>query len=341
LNAVETELLTRGYYETLNASNQFTSSNIWELQLKKQGQAWPALRETEAGMESANFLRDEIRPSVSIVFHGAPLSTNRWAMRDKDYEQAKPAGVYRVAVMGGSQVFGSGVTNEQTFEALLEDRLNSDDREPGDPKYEVLNFAVPAHCLTQHYALLESKVASFEPDAVLLVGSEREERCTARHLATIVSKGIDIPYEYLSQIVKKARVEKNTPFEQGFRRLKRYGAEIVRETYPRFASFCRERGIVPVYAYTPNVEDSLWVRHPEKEAHHMDVAKQAGFVVLNVADAYDGVDVMTLKVTPWDWHPNVLGHKLLADGLYDAFRQNEQGLGLRREQAQQASVVRQ
>jgi hypothetical protein len=73
----------------------------------------------------------------------------------------------------------------------------------------------------------------------------------------------------------------------------------------------------------------------------MDVAKQAGFVVLNVADAYDGVDVMTLKVTPWDWHPNVLGHKLLADGLYDAFRQNEQGLGLRRKPAQQASVVTQ
>jgi hypothetical protein len=319
----------------MNASNQFTNTNLWELYLKKNKTSWPPFRESEGGLETATFLRDEVRPSVSLVFHGAPLSTNRWAMRDQDYELKKPADVYRIAVLGGSTTFGGGVANNETFEAVLEDRLNAENRGTGSGKYEILNFSIPGHCLVQHLALLESKVVSFEPDAVLLIATSREDNCSAHHLAMVMAKGIEIPYDYLRQIVKKARVDKGTPFEQGFRRLKRHGEEILRETYPRFAKLCQEHGIVPVYAYTPIVQDNVGERDFEEDAHFMSLAKQAGFLVLDVSDAYVGQDAASLRVTPWDWHPSVLGHKLLADRLLQAFRQSEERLGLKRAQAKQ------
>jgi hypothetical protein len=335
LNAVEYERLTRGYYETVNAANQFNATNLGDLDLQKGNISWPPFRDTEAGQESATFIRNSVVPSVNIVFHGAPLSTNRFGIRDRDYEQRKPPGVYRIAQFGGSGPFGGGVANNETSEAVLEDRLNAENRGGRYAKYEILNFAIPDVCTPQHLALLEEKVVSFEPDVALLIASSREDTCSARHLAKVVSRGIDIPYEFLREIVRKAKVDRNTPFEHCFRRLNRYGEEIVQKVYLHFGRICREHGILPVYAYTPNIKATLRPRDAEKDARFMSFAKQAGFVVFDVSDAYEGHDAASLQVAPWDWHPNVLGHRLLADRLYEAFRQNEQSLGLKLAQAKE------
>jgi len=333
LNGVEVERLTRGYYEKVNAANQFSETNLSDLDQQKGNIAWPPLRDTPAGVESMTFIRNTVAPSVNIEFHGAPLSTNRWGMRDKDYEQQKPAGVYRIAVLGGSPAFGSGVANDQTFEALLEDHLNAQNHGERYVKYEVLNFSVPKNCTLQHLAMLESKVVAFEPDVALLIASSREDTCSARHLADVVKNGIDIPYDFLKEIVKKAGVNKDSPYEHCFRRLNRFGEEMLQGAYPYFVRICREHGILPACAYTPNVKATLRPRDLEKDARIIGFAREAGFQVLDVADAFEGRDAAQLQVTPWDWHPNVLGHQLLADRLYDAFRLNEQALGLELAQA--------
>ena len=50
----------------------------------------------------------------------------------------------------------------------------------------------------------------------------------------------------------------------------------------------------------------------------MDLASSAGFSVLDMSRAYDGVeDVSTLWVLPSDRHPNAKAHRLLADELYE------------------------
>lgn len=336
LNAVEVERLTRGYYEKVNAANQFSATNLLDLDQQKEGIVWPPLRDTEAGQESKTFIRNTIVPSVTIDFHGAPLSTNRWGMRDRDYEQQKPSKAYRIALLGGSPSFGSGVANDQTFEALLEDRLNAENRRDRYATYEILNFSIPKNCTIQHLALLESQVVSFEPDVVLLISSSREDTCSARHIADVVKNGIDIPYDFLREIVRKAKVDKDSPYEHAFRRLNRYGEEMLREAYPHFVRICREHGILPAYAYTPNVKATLRRRDAEKDARLMNFAEQAGFLVLDVANAFEGHDTASLQVAPWDWHPNVLGHRLLADRLYEAFRQSEQSMGLKLAQGRES-----
>ncbi len=76
-----------------------------------------------------------------MMFKGARFTTNRWGMRDRDYEKQKPSGVYRIGIIGGSYGMGPGVEGHQTFEQLAEDRLNQET--PGsDTRYEVLNFSV-------------------------------------------------------------------------------------------------------------------------------------------------------------------------------------------------------
>jgi hypothetical protein len=320
LNAMESELLTRGYYEDLNDASQFSATHLGELYVKRQGIAWPSLRETEAARESNTFLGDSIVPSVNIVFHGAPITTNRWGMRDRDYEQRKPEGTYRIALLGHSSSFGSGVADHETFEAVLEERLNAE--RPGS--YEILNFSVPGYSLLQQLALLESRVLEFEPDAVLLVASTRDDTGAARHLANVVKKRIEIPYDFLREIVREAEVDAELPFEQGFRRLKRRGKDMLLGIYPRFTKICRERGIVPYYGYMPNIKETVkQERDPETDAQFMGLAQQAGFEILDVSDAFANQDISTLRVAPWDWHPNARGHKLLADRLYEALGRSE------------------
>jgi hypothetical protein len=46
-------------------------------------------------------------------------------------------------------------------------------------------------------------------------------------------------------------------------------------------------------------------------------AEEAGFVVLNLSDVYDGQDIPSLWVAEWDHHPDAGAHVLFADRLYE------------------------
>ena len=326
LNFMEMELLTRGYYEELNAFNQLKNTQLWEIYQKRQ-QLWPTLRETPAARATDTFLGDEIVPSVSIDFHGAPLSTNRWAMRDRDYEHAKPAGAYRIAMLGASSPFGSGVGDGEPFEAVLEQHLNAETQASGYAAYEVLNFSVPGYSPLQQLALLEAKALEFEPDAVMLVANTREDVSSTRHVASAVARGIEIPYPFLREIAQAAHVGEGASFEEAQRRLKRHGEAMLRQAYALFVERCRERGALPVYVYMPLVQE--FEGNPAKDARLLALARQSGFLVIDISRAFAGHEAAELRVAEWDWHPNPLGHRLLADHLFAALRENGASLGLK------------
>jgi hypothetical protein len=324
LNRQEAELLTRGYYENLNAANQF-NSKLWELDMKRPDN-WPTLRETPAGRFTGDFMKDEIVPSVRIVFHGASLSTNRWGMRDKDYELNKPENAYRVAMLGASQVFGSGVADDETFEWVLEERLNRERNGSGFAQYEILNFASPGYSPLQELVVFEKKALPFKPEALFYIASPREDISSARHLAAMAIKGVAMPYEYLTTLTQKAGIDSLLTEDQAMKRLKPYSDEMLAWLYRRFAAICQQQGIRPVFIYTPVVHKLE--KDPEKDAQFMDIAKAAGFAIVDISDAYENYPVETLRVAEWDMHPNAKGHRLLADRLYEAMQANHEALGL-------------
>ena len=62
----------------------------------------------------------------------------------------------------------------------------------------------------------------------------------------------------------------------------------------------------------------------------MTLAREAGFLVLDIADAYDGVEDIDgeLFLAPWDEHPSVYGHQLLGNRLYEMLVENGVAFGL-------------
>ena len=123
LNRRDQNQMERGYYEHLINVNR-NSAGLWD-QLEEKPANWDNLDDTAAAVHPGTFILTELAPNSETVFKNRPLRTNRWGMRDQDYEKAKPPNTTRLAFMGSSHVMGSGVDNNQVFEQLLEQRLNA------------------------------------------------------------------------------------------------------------------------------------------------------------------------------------------------------------------------
>lgn len=91
-------------------------------------------------------------------------------MREPGLTVAKPAGVYRIALLGDSMVEGLQVPIEQTFGKRLEHQLNM----RTNRHVQVLNFANSGYSTAQEYLLLQDKVLKYQPDLVLLGYNSRD-----------------------------------------------------------------------------------------------------------------------------------------------------------------------
>jgi len=96
------------------------------------------------------------------------ISTNSGGMRGKrDYSLKKPEGVYRIALLGDSFIYGHGVNDPEVVSAVLEGRLNSQAGAAGT-RYEVLNFGVSGFGQAEELITYRENVRKYNPDAVVV-----------------------------------------------------------------------------------------------------------------------------------------------------------------------------
>jgi hypothetical protein len=319
----EAALLQRGYYEDLIGVNRF-NSQLWEIYSKRPSD-WPTLTETEAARQTGNNLIVELVPSTSIYFHGEKLSINRWGMRDRDYEKIPAPNTYRIALTGPSFVMGYGVADDEGFEPLLEDRLNREHAGRLGTKYEILNFAVPGYSAIQNLMVLEQKALPFQPNAIFFMAHQREEEAVVLYLADRISVGADLPYPDLMELARQAGAEQGATKVETERLLQPIQTEILSWTYRRIVEVSRAHGILPVWIFMPTLENPL---RQEEIVHLTRVAEEAGFIVLDLSDAYENQDLESLVVAYWDKHPNAEGHMLIAEDLYRKLREKEEEIPL-------------
>jgi hypothetical protein len=318
LSEREAALLQRGYYEDLIGVDQF-NSQLWEIYSKRPSD-WPSIMETEAVRQTGDNLIVELVPSTTMVFHGAQLSINRWGMRDRDYEQIPAVGTYRIALTGPSFVTGLGVADNEVFEWLLEDRLNREFSGSRYAKYEILNFSVPGYSAVQDLIVLEQKALPFQPNAIFFMAHQREEEAVVLYLADRFSVGANLPYDDVTALASRAGIKAGMTKVEVERRLKPFGTELTALTYRHIVEFSRAHGILPVWIFMPTLEDPL---QPDEITHLSHLAAESGFIVLNLANAYENQDPESLVVAYWDKHPNAKGHRLIAQQLYQVLRDKQ------------------
>jgi len=323
LNRRDATLLQRGYYERLVGVTRL-NGQLWEVYMKRP-QAARGIWETEVGHVRGDFLGRELRPDRSVEFYGMPFTTNRWGMRDRDYARERPAGVHRTAVLGASVPMGWGVRDGETFEALVERALNEPSGDPGRPRYEWLNFGVAGYTPAQYLRLLEDRIGGFEPNIVLVIAHGSDPSDAVWHLADVARRGIAIPYNDLRVFVRQAGIQQGMAHDEARRRLGPHADSILARVYGRIVRATRELGAIPAWVYIPTHEAPTT---PEQLATLIQLARDAGFAVLDLSDVYDGHDPATLQLSEWDWHPNAKAHALIADRLASALRVHGESLGL-------------
>lgn len=109
------------------------------------------------GYRYAPFAKD-VRPGLDADRHG--FIHNGDASRDLS---VKAPGVYRIFILGGSNVAGNGRPHE-TIAARLETLLNA---RGGPRRYEVVNAGVSAWLTSQDLAMLAFHLAPYQPDLVV------------------------------------------------------------------------------------------------------------------------------------------------------------------------------
>ena len=136
------------------------------------------------------------RPNASGFFRSAEFTMkvhiNSTGQRDREFSLAKPAGTYRVVVLGDSFTFGHGVAENETYSKRLERNLTEILHRP----VEFINMGVGKSGTAHELALWRKLARHYEADLVLvgfclgndfndnLVGVFRLEKGELVHQAT-------------------------------------------------------------------------------------------------------------------------------------------------------------
>ncbi len=300
----------RGYYESLLTTNKYTSA-LWRTNMNKPA-GWAGIQDSDAVRPTNDIRIYELIPSIETELKQAKLTTNQYGLRDREYPVDKPADTYRIALLGTSYVMGSGVADDENFETYVEEKLNSQ----GDGiNYEIMNFAVGGYGLLQQVDVAAKRVFDFKPDALFYVVQPSEVERSYLRLIKPIRSGVPIEYEALQAMIDEADVRPDDEPQKVNQALKPKAEEMARWAYDYIAGLAIEHGATPVLVFLPQTMRAF----EEGEIDYLtEMGREAGFThAIALDDVYDSVEIESILLAPWDYHPNVRGHKLIGSLFYE------------------------
>jgi D-alanyl-lipoteichoic acid acyltransferase DltB (MBOAT superfamily) len=322
LNSRDAARRQRGYYEKLNDIGWDDPGLAKVYQVVPDD--WGSIRyRPDLAKFNAGLPYLELLPNAQGRHRGALVQFNRWGMRDRDYPLEPEPGSYRIALLGASHTFGSGVAQVENFESRVEERLNHEDQLDPYQRVEILNFATEGYSALDVLASLEQKIFAFKPHAVLYVVHQLDAHFAVQRLSKVLDQNGPLQYPELIEFARKRGVGPGTQELVATRALEPGSAELLAWAYGQIADRCRTHAAVPLMAYLPILTQNTYdLPVPTLLA----IGREAGFLTLDLSGVYNGYDPEKLQIAPWDEHPNVTGHQLVAERLYGALRGVEASL---------------
>lgn len=307
---------------------------------KKAGAVFFSLLIIFAGVEGAMRITESKHPSLhrpnpvylwelspglkgELDTLGKPIQTNSQGFRMKEISRKKPAGQFRVMVLGDSSAFGYGVNEEDTFSSKLETKLQ--EKNPGKD-IRVINTAVSGYSTFQAMKFMEEKGWKFSPDLLIIAFNDDPQAEWIRDSQRVPPKNIQPLFKILyksmiylqlrkitlnRQITKYPDLIKQPPAISGVGQnrvpmdeLKQYISAIITEG--------KKRGVKVIVLSMPQqvFEDKMLAQYRKKM---QEAATENGAEFLDLFHQWqegktDGLffDVM---------HPTPQGHERIAESL--------------------------
>lgn len=314
LNRADYDRNERGYYETLlDAGRSFGTlgESIQTADFRKH--LGPAKHSEEDGrpiLPTDDIREYVLKPNVDETAYGTLWQTNSRGLRDLEYSVEKTAETIRIAVLGDSITAGWGVTRPERFEDLWEVALNRMAADRGKIA-EVWNFAVPGHSPAQRWKHFEKTGKDVPFDLVIYEATTSDPGWDARRMAHFMAKGqgLDDPlFSSFMQVSKFTPVPK--PYTNG-ETLNRWQWTILQSVYEGIVNQSHKKNLPVAYVLIPRVGSNL--SRPEILAL-LKRARSAGFdYVADLSTVFNDYDPEELSLSPGDYHPNIRGHRILAE----------------------------
>ncbi len=274
---------------------------------------------------SSTGLFHDLAPGATGYLKGALFSVNDHGMRDRPFPLKKPAGTFRVAVLGDSYTMGPGVELESIYPKRLERLLG----ERFEGNFEVLNFGVGGYELEDYAEVLKDKASRFSPDLVVVGFNERN----------------DVPMEPLPDeaetdgswrgVLTRRALRVHRAFPDGFlpalafetARNRFYGGNLIRRVEARldWQRFREEMGLLRRRASSCGASLTVLLLHglqeqklPWSDRLRLESAG-LGIETVDTVPLFAGKTLSRYWIYASDRHPNARAHAAYARALYEAF----------------------
>lgn len=291
-----------------------------------------------------------LKPNIDGYFSGLPLQTNSSHMRGPEVQMEKGKETIRIAGLGDSVVMGWGVAYEETSLYLASKAL----AEYTGRQVEPLNFGCPSYNLSVEVASYQRFARRYRPDIVVLVLVWNDFGMPGLMLEPVRPWSVNISYLFqqsrrrLALYWPDAKLEKEefissrhhdamehktesqlTEDEKWQKKIIQHytkvtGEEAIRAYLSDFAGMLKEDGAIGLVVYNPV---SFTAKSPDTyEPWGPKVAMAAeslGLASLDMGSVYEEYLVKNghkkmsdaFWVRPEDFHPNAIGHKLMAEAI--------------------------
>jgi D-alanyl-lipoteichoic acid acyltransferase DltB (MBOAT superfamily) len=313
LNAADAKKFQRGYYEDLGDVARFNT----ELGILYGG--WTReVANSPQSRQRTDAIAAEYIPGTVHAISGVVRTVNRHGMRDREYTIERPSTTFRIALVGSSHDAGLGVKDDETYENVVEERLNREVGPATGLRFEILNFSHDGYNPTQKLAVVEQKVFDFQPQLVLYVANSQELSWMFGSVQHLAKNGLLEKYPFVTGALQKARIDSaqglppKTVLES---KLAPYAEDALRALLERLRDATVQRSARPVFVMLEIPDDAPW-REPIFDRLGL-LARSAGLPVLDLQGAYASVkDRTSLQVHAANTHGNARAHSLIADRLY-------------------------
>jgi hypothetical protein len=319
-NRVDIERIESGYYQQLLDPGRRLDdlADVPGLRLRgSPGSTWSVPFDDAPLVSRVDDLREVVlKRDDQTTRKGVRWQTNAQGMRDHDYAVDKPRDTFRIALVGNSISAGWGVDVEQRFESILENVWSARAQKARGPKVEIINCAVPAHSPGQRWYHFTQVGWPMNPDLVIYQATAADVGWDERRLRFLLARGIGWDSPIYSAALQRARVEKLGSPDDYKRALRPRHWDILTGVYQAMAADCLARRVPIIWVLLPRIgrpNDGPDQRALIKTARGSGLSR-----VVDLTDAYDGLDPARLAVDSADFHPNGLAHERLAERLDSA-----------------------
>jgi lysophospholipase L1-like esterase len=269
-------------------------------------------------------------PVLFLEYDPKNRHINNAGHRGKDITKEKPAGTFRIAVLGDSIAYGYNVKLENTFTSLLQEKFNQAVTQgdfPAINSVQVYNFAVSGYGTRAELELYKTRVRDYKPDLVLLAYTLNDPLPTEMLIKSVASsrKGgerfakVASQSQFLGWLMQTwNRATRGLRTEINYKAF--YQPENWRPTEDSLGELAqRVRAdnaslVVVIFPLLLPAED-----YP-MHAYHRQVADTLGNLevsYLDLFDTYAQYPPGELQHNREDnTHPNALGHRLAAEKIY-------------------------